>query len=136
MPPIDCTRDAAKTSWARKVCQRLGLAVLVESSPDTKILCLQRFIRLSAFGSSTLILASYLGALGFSNDLVGLFMTLTLVGDVFISLLLALVADKIGRRKILGLGAILMSGSGIVFAASENYWVLLTAAIFGVITPR
>lgn len=108
----------------------------MSSTLDTKILCLQRFIRLFAFGASTLILASYLGALGTSDDLIGLFMTLTLVGDVFISFLLALVADKLGRRNILGLGALLMCGSGVVFASFGNYWVLLAAAILGVITPR
>lgn len=106
------------------------------STLDTKILCLQRFIRLFAFGASTLILASYLGALGTSDDLIGLFMTLTLIGDVFISFLLALVADKLGRRNILGLGALLMCGSGVVFATFGNYWILLVAAILGVITPR
>lgn len=129
-------QPAGTASWAHKTCQALGLTSFMSSTLDTKILCLQRFIRLFAFGASTLILASYLGALGTSDDLIGLFMTLTLVGDVFISFLLALVADKLGRRNILGLGALLMCGSGVVFASFGNYWVLLAAAILGVITPR
>lgn len=123
-------------SWRHKASEALGLTSFISSSRDTKILCLQRFVRLFAFGASTLILASYLSALGTSDDLIGLFMTLTLVGDVFISFLLALVADRLGRRNVLGLGALLMCASGIVFATSGNYWVLLAAAIFGVITPR
>lgn len=124
------------TSWLHTFSEATGLPSLLSSTLDTKILCLQRFVRLFAFGASTLILASYLSTLGHSDDLIGLFMTLTLVGDVFISFLLALVADKLGRRNILGIGALLMCASGLVFAVSGNYWILLVAAIVGVITPR
>ena len=83
-----------------------------------------------------MILALYLSSLGSSDTRIGLFMTLTLLGDVVISLLLTLVADGLGRRRILVLGAALMVSSGIVFAISGNYWVLVAASIFGVISPR
>jgi predicted MFS family arabinose efflux permease len=42
----------------------------------------------------------------------------------------------LGRKAILALGALLMAASGVVFGLSGNYWVLLAAAIFGVISPR
>lgn len=116
--------------------KELGLVTLYSSPADTKILILQRFVRLFAYGGSTLILASYLSDLGISDARIGLFMTLTLVGDVFISFLLTLVADGLGRRWILVLGAALMSVAGVVFALSGNYWVLLAGAIVGVISPR
>src|SRR6201999_69914 len=101
----------------------------------TKLLIFQRFIRLFAYGASTLILVSYLSALKISDTHIGLFMTLTLVGDVVISFLLTLVTDGIGRRWMLALGAVLMTASGVVFALVGNYWVLLVAAIVGIITP-
>ena len=88
-----------------------------------------------AYGSSTLVLALFLSALGFSDTRIGLFMTLTLIGDVCISLALTFVADALGRRMILILGSVLMVLSGVVFALSSNYWVLLFAAVFGVISP-
>lgn len=118
-----------------KVFEELGLVSLWNSKVDTKLLCLQRFIRLFAYGSSTLILVSYLSALHHSKARIGLFMTLTLVGDTAISLILTICADAVGRRAILGLGAALMAGSGVVFAMSGNYWVLLAAAVLGVISP-
>jgi len=62
-------------------------------------------------------------------------MTLTLWGDVIISFFLTLFADQIGRKLILCVGALLMVGSGIVFGLCENYWLLLAAAILGVISP-
>lgn len=61
-------------------------------------------------------------------------MTLTLLGDVLLSLLLTLVADKLGRRRILFGGSIMMAISGVTFALSENFWILLIAAVFGIIS--
>ena len=63
-------------------------------------------------------------------------MSLTLWGDVVISFVLTLFADGLGRRRVLMLGAALMAASGVVFTFSGNYWVLVAASIFGVISPR
>ncbi|CAG8248750.1 unnamed protein product [Penicillium salamii] len=115
--------------------EELGLTTMWHSSLDVKLLCAQRFVRLFAYGGSTLILASYLSAIGISDDRIGLFMTLTLVGDVVISFFLTLFADRVGRKAVLSLGSILMAASGVVFALFGNYWILLAAAVFGVISP-
>jgi predicted MFS family arabinose efflux permease len=80
--------------------------------------------------------SSYLQVLGISKARIGLFMTLTLIGDVVISFMLTMFADGLGRKAILAAGAALMTVSGVIFALSGNYWVLLAAAIFGVISPR
>lgn len=119
-----------------RVASELGIYSVVQSSQDTKLLCLQRFIRLYAYGATTLILALHLSSLGVSDARIGLFMTLTLLGDVVISLILTLVADGLGRRRTLAAGAALMSASGVVFAVASNYWVLVGASILGVISPR
>ena len=119
-----------------RLADELGVNSILKSSRDTKLLCLQRFTRLFAYGASTLILALYLSSLGTSDARIGLFMTLTLLGDVVISFLLTLVADGLGRRRILVLGAGLMTASGTVFALSDNYWILVAASILGVISPR
>lgn len=117
------------------ILHELGLVSLYISPLDTKLLCAQRFVRLFAYGGSTLILASFLSALGISDDRIGLFMTLTLVGDVVISFFLTLFADRLGRKAVLLLGSALMCGSGVVFALSGDFWVLLAAAVLGVISP-
>ena len=123
-------------SFLSKGAEELGVFSIAQSPRDTKLLCLQRFVRLFAYGASTLILALFLSSIGTSDARIGLFMTMTLLGDVLISFILTLVADGLGRRRILMLGAALMSASGIVFALSGNYWVLVAASIFGVISPR
>lgn len=113
----------------------LGLYSVLGSSRDSKLLCLQRFVRLFAYGASTLILALYLSILGISDARIGLFMSMTLWGDVIMSFILTFFADGLGRRRVLMLGATLMTASGLVFAFSHNYWVLVAASIFGVISP-
>lgn len=123
-------------SLLRRLRTELGVDSILNSSRDTKILCLQRFVRLFAYGASTLILAAYLSSLGISDTRIGLFMTLTLLGDVVVSFGLTIFADGLGRRKILIAGASLMTASGIIFSLNGNYWVLVIASILGVISPR
>ncbi|OAQ63693.1 MFS transporter [Pochonia chlamydosporia 170] len=79
-------------------------------------------------------MALFMSSLNISDFRIGLFMTLTLVGDVILSLLVALVADKIGRRLVLFSGGCLMIFSGVIFWLFENYWILLFAAVVGVVS--
>lgn len=128
--------NGPRPPFIARALEELGLVSLKRSARDVKLLCAQRLVRLFAYGSSTLVLVAYLQALGISRTRIGLFMTLTLVGDVAISFVLTLFADGLGRKAILILGAALMAASGVVFALCGNYWVLLGAAIVGVISPR
>ncbi|KAH7303266.1 major facilitator superfamily domain-containing protein [Stachybotrys elegans] len=112
-----------------------GVASVYQSSLDVKLLIMQRFTRMFAYGASTLVLVSFLRALDISETKIGLFMTLTLVGDIVISFVLACYADAMGRRLTLLIGSALLIASGVVFALSSSYWVLLVAAIVGVISP-
>jgi MFS family permease len=113
----------------------LGLESLRSAGKDVYIIILARYLRLFAYGAVALILALYFEKQGFSDERIGLFMTLTLLGDVVVSLLLTLVADSLGRRRTLLLGSLAMAASGAVFATSTNYVALLAAAIVGVISP-
>jgi para-aminobenzoate synthetase len=115
--------------------RELGLATMRHAGKDVYIIISARYIRLFAYGSVALILALFFQEQGFSDEQIGLFMSLTLLGDVVVSLLLTLVADTLGRRRTLLLGAVSMAISGAVFATTSNYVALLLAAIIGVISP-
>ncbi|KAF4548233.1 MFS-type transporter-like protein 32 [Elsinoe fawcettii] len=121
---------------ASRLGEESGIKSVIRSSRDVKLLFSQRFVRMFAYGGTTLVLAAYLAALGISESRIGLFMTLTLLGDIFIGLTLTLHADRLGRKFVLAAGAVLVSCSGLAFALSSNYWVLLAAAVFGVISPN
>src|SRR2546421_3755760 len=102
---------------------------------DVRLLFATRIIRMAGYGALAVILGVYLARLGFSEKQIGLLLTLTLVGDTAISLWLTVVADRVGRRKVLMMGAGLMVLAGVVFVLSRNWVVLLMAATIGVISP-
>src|SRR6266850_40039 len=102
---------------------------------DGWLLFLTRFVRLFAYGSLSVILVFYLVSLGLSESETGLVLTLTLIGDTVVSLLLTTRADRIGRRRMLMIGAALMTAAGLVFASTRNWWLLIIAGTIGVISP-
>ncbi len=81
------------------------------------------------------VLVFYLIALGLSESQTGLLLTVTLAGDVAVSLYLTTRADRIGRRRMLIVGAILMAGAGLAFACTKNLLLLIIAGTIGVISP-
>lgn len=101
-----------------------------------KLLIVLRMVRLFGCGGVTLILALYLSSQGIADTAIGLFMTLTLIGDLLISMILTYIGDSLGVRLTIAIGAVLMSLSGVAFAYFDNYWLLLAASILGVINPR
>jgi MFS family permease len=102
---------------------------------DAYLLFLSRFVRLFAYGSLSVILVFYLVGLGLREDQVGILLTLTLVGDTVISLYLTTRADRMGRRRMLIIGSILMAAAGLTFACTSNFVFLLIAGTVGVISP-
>ncbi|GAA5904824.1 hypothetical protein JCM8208_001368 [Rhodotorula glutinis] len=120
-----------------RLSEELGFKALARAhSPrDVALLITSRFVRLIGFGAIAPLLVLYLNLCGFSARSAGLFLTLTLLGDVVLSLGVSWVADGVGRRRVLALGSALMAGSGFAFYLSRSYTVLLLAATFGVISP-
>jgi MFS family permease len=102
---------------------------------DGYLLFLTRFIRLFAYGSLSVVLVFYLIGLGLNVSQSGLLLTLTLVGDTVISLYLTTRADRMGRRRMLIVGAILMAAAGLAFACTSNLVLLIIAGTIGVISP-
>src|SRR5438876_7317391 len=101
---------------------------------DGWLLFLTRFVRLFAYGSLSVVLVFYLVGLGLSESQTGLLLTSTLIGDTLVSLYLTTRADRIGRRRMLMVGAALMAGAGVAFVLTHNWWLLLIAGTIGVIS--
>ncbi|CDH09250.1 probable Weak similarity to Staphylococcus multidrug resistance protein [Zygosaccharomyces bailii ISA1307] len=108
---------------------------LKSSSRDIKLLWASVFLRLLSYGFTNQVLTLFLSAINLSEDQIGWFMSLTLVGDVVCSYILTWYADEWGRRTVLICGSIMMLLSGLVFSCSTNFYWLLIFAIFGVISP-
>jgi MFS family permease len=110
-------------------------ATLQRLTADGWLLFSTRFTRLFAYGSLSVVLVFYLVGIGLTEPQTGMLLTLTLVGDTAVSLFLTTRADRIGRRRMLVIGALLMVGAGIVFATTRQLWLLVLAGTIGVISP-
>jgi MFS family permease len=102
---------------------------------DIALLFTARSVRMFGYGLLAVVMVLYLEALGLSGVEIGLLLSLTLLGDAAISLWLTVHADRLGRRRVLVVGAILLLAAGLVFAATPVFAVLLVAATVGVISP-
>ena len=104
-------------------------------NPDGRLLFTTRIVRLFAYGFLSVILALYLAQVGLTAAQIGTLFTFTLAGDAGISLWITTSADRIGRKRMLILGAGLMLFAGIMFAATQDFILLIIAAIIGVLSP-
>ena len=111
-----------------------GIASLHSTGRDALLVIFSRTCRMFAFGGASLTLALFFSELGFSDFRIGLFMSLTLFGDVVLGLIITLMADGLGRRRVLFAGGLLMAVSGAIFSVFENFWVLLFAAVVGIVS--
>ena len=102
---------------------------------DGWLLFVTRCLRLFGYGLVSVFLVVYLGQTGLSDEQIGVLLTATLLGDMAISLWLTTRADRLGRRRMLLLGGVLMVFTAAVFVATDNYWLLLVAATVGVLSP-
>ena len=102
---------------------------------DAWLLFATRFARLFAYGALSVVLVLYLTGLGLSESQTGLLFTLILAGDTVVSLVLTNVADRLGRRRVLVAGGLLMAGAGVAFALTSNFLYLLIAGTVGVVSP-
>ncbi len=108
---------------------------MAHTQRDVILLFSARSVRLFAYGALSVVLALYLHQVGLSGGQIGMLFTLTLFGDAGISLWITTTADRIGRKRMLLLGAGLMVLAGIVFSLSGNPVLLVIAGIIGVISP-
>lgn len=95
---------------------------------DFYFLFVTRFLRLFAFGFLTVALTLYLTKPGISAPTVGFLFSLALLGDIGISLGITTSADRLGRRRMLIVSALLILSAGVVLAGTSNiFWIGLAA---------
>ena len=100
-----------------------------------RLLFALRTLRMFGYGFLAVVLVLYLDAIGLDAVTIGIILTLTLVGDTVVSLWLTTNADRLGRRRVLLAGSLLMVAAGLVFATTSWPPLLILAATIGVISP-
>jgi MFS family permease len=111
------------------------VGTLSSLGPDARLLFATRSLRLFAYGGLSVVLVLYLVGLGLSESDTGMLLTATLLGDTLVSLYLTTRADRIGRGRMLMIGAALMAAAGVAFAFTHRLWLLVVAGTIGVISP-
>jgi MFS family permease len=104
-------------------------------SRDRALIFATRAVRMFGYGLVSVVLVLYLAAIGLSGAAIGIVLALTLLGDAAVSLWLTTHADRVGRRRVLLAGALLMVAAAAGFAASTWLPVIVVAATVGVISP-
>ncbi|HEX2228312.1 MAG TPA: MFS transporter [Candidatus Binatia bacterium] len=92
-------------------------------------------VRSFAYGFISIILGLYLDAVGLSTTEIGWIFTAALAGGAVMTIVIASVADRVGRKNMLVLGAGLMALAGWIFVVSGSPILLALAAVFGTISP-
>jgi MFS family permease len=91
------------------------------------------FIRAMATAMVGVLMAVYLGKIGFSESLIGIVVGAGLAGGALAALVATVRADAFGRRRFLIVFAALSAAGGFVVALSSSQWVIAGAAFFGML---
>ncbi len=89
-----------------------------------------------ANGALAVCLGLYLASRGFSTRQIGMLITGAMLGDAAISLGLTLVADRVGRRKVLATGAVLMVLAAAGFLFLHSFVALCALAVVAVFSAN
>jgi MFS family permease len=89
-----------------------------------------------AYGLGAVLLGATLEERGFSSRAAGLLLTAVLAGTVVASLLVARFGDRWGRRRCYLALYVALGVTGVVFALSDQLWVLAGVALGGALSTE
>lgn len=101
---------------------------------DGKLIFAAKTLRSLGYGLLSVLLGLYFKEIGYTPFATGLILTLALIGSAILTAVMSASADRLGRRRILILSSLLMVGSGLAFALSQNIWLLILAALSGTVS--
>lgn len=105
------------------------------SSKDARRLLTARALRGFADGCVSVLLASYLFAIGFSPLEIGAIVTATLLGSAALTLIVGIYSRRWRSREVLLGASLLMGATGCGFIVITAFWPLLVVAFAGTLNP-
>jgi MFS family permease len=103
-------------------------------SSDGRLILIARGLRTFAYGYLAVVLGAYLDLLGLEPVEVGLVLTAAIAGSAVMTVFWSLMADRVGRRRTVGIMAALMGLGGLVFALTDHPLLLVLGAFTGTIS--
>ncbi|HEX9260075.1 MAG TPA: MFS transporter, partial [Acidimicrobiales bacterium] len=105
------------------------------ASPDAALLLETRGTRGLGDGLVSVVLATYLLAVGLSDVRIGIVITLTLLGSAALTLVVGVRAHAYPRRRLLQLVSLLMIATGVGFAVFDTFWPIAAVGLIGTLNP-
>src|SRR3954452_19111941 len=106
-----------------------------EATPDAGVLLRARAVRAFGDGFVSVLLPLHLTTLGFNGFQIGAVATATLLGSAALTLIVGLVAYRLGRQLLLLRASLLMIATRIGFAFVQSLWPLMVVAFVGTLNP-
>ncbi len=100
---------------------------------DRELLYTAAFLRALATGMVAVLIGIYLAKRGFDAAAIGIVVTAGLAGATTAALLVTLAADRLGRRRMLVVLALLGAAGGLAVAVSSALLVVSAAAFLGMV---
>src|SRR2546427_5014492 len=100
-------------------------------NPDVRRIFLAQGLRALAYGFGSVLLGVWLDARGWSSTEVGLLLTGVVAGAAIMSIAVATLSERIGRRHFYAGLYIALAVSGAVYAFADQFWLLLIVALAG-----
>src|SRR5947209_8649531 len=104
-------------------------------APDGQLVILARSLRTFGYGFTSVLLGVMLADAGVPTVQIGVLLAVAALGSITFSLVMGMYADRVGRKRLLVVSALLMMGTGSIFAFTQYYPLLLIAAFCGTISP-
>ncbi|HEX2173634.1 MAG TPA: MFS transporter [Dehalococcoidia bacterium] len=106
---------------------------MIQLSPDARLIFATRALRMVGYGLLSVLLGSYLTALGRSEVEVGAVIATSVLGGGVLTIALGHLADRLGRRRTLTACGVIMAATGTVFALTDRFPILLIVAATGMV---
>ena len=105
------------------------------ASSDAIRILVARGVRAFGDGFVALLLPIYLLELGLSAFAIGTIVCATLIGTALLTLWVGIIANRHPRRRLLLAASLLMVATGVGFAVTTAFWLLLVIAFVGTMNP-
>ncbi len=101
---------------------------------DGKKLLVTRMLRTFGYGYVAVVLGLYLEKLGLNAFEIGVIFSAAMAGSAIMTVFWSFYADRYGRRRTVATMAGLMAVGGLLFALTNNFWLLLLGTFTGTIS--
>lgn len=101
---------------------------------DVRRIFVAQALRAFAYGFGAILLGVSLEAKGWSSGRVGLLLTAIVAGTALMSIAVGTLGDRVGRRRFYAFLFLVLAVAGIVFAVTEEFWVLVLVALCGALS--